>query len=95
MIGMGTNAKPTLTLFTRRGCHLCEKGKEMIDTLSEEFDFDYQECDIDSSDEWTEKYGLMIPVVTINEKEVQFGQLDKTSLFKTLTEIKGKNPVIF
>ena len=71
----GNNAKPTLTLFTRNGCHLCEKAKEVITSLHEEFDFDYQECDIDSSDEWTEKYGLMIPVVSINEKEVQFGQV--------------------
>ena len=51
--------------------------KKSLASLHEEFDFDYKECDIDLNDEWTEKYGLMIPVVTINEKEVQFGQVDK------------------
>jgi glutaredoxin len=95
MIGMGTTAKPTLTLFTRNGCHLCEKAKEVITSLREEFDFDYQECDIALNDEWTGKYGLMIPVVSVNEKEVQFGQVDKTSLFKTLTEIFGAKSVDF
>jgi len=95
MIGMGTTAKPTLTLFTRNGCHLCEKAKEVIASLREEFDFDYKECDIELSDEWTEKYGLMIPVVSVNEMEVQFGQVDKTSLFKTLTEIIRAKSVDF
>ena len=85
---MGTTTKPTLTLYTRNGCHLCEKAKEIITALREEFDFDYKECDIVLSDEWTEKYGLMIPVVSLNEKEVQFGQLDKTALIKALAEIK-------
>ena len=92
---MGTMAKPTLTLFTRNGCHLCEKAKEVITSLREEFDFDYQECDIALKDEWTEKYGLMIPVVSVDEKEVQFGQVDKTTLFKTLTEIIRTKSVDF
>jgi glutaredoxin len=95
MIGMGTTTKPMITLYTRNGCHLCAKAKEVITELREEFDFNYQECDIDLSDEWTEKYGLMIPVVIVNEKEVQFGRLDKMSLFKTLTEIKEQNPLNF
>jgi len=95
MIGMGTTTKPTITLYTRNGCHLCEKAKEVIASLREEFDFDYQECDIELRDEWTEKYGLMIPVVILNEMEFQFGQVDKMSLFKTLTEIKEQNPLSF
>jgi glutaredoxin len=79
--------KPTLILYTRHGCHLCEKAKEVISALQGEFDFDYNECDIELKDEWTEKYGLMIPVVTINEEEVQYGRIDKTLLCKALTEI--------
>ena len=27
---MGLVTKPTLTLYTRNGCHLCEKAKEVI-----------------------------------------------------------------
>jgi glutaredoxin len=95
MIGMEITTKPTITLYTRNGCHLCEKAIEIITSLREEFDFDYKECDIELSDEWTEKYGLMIPVVAINGKEVQFGHLDKMSLFETLTEIKEQNPLSF
>ena len=31
------------------------------------------------------RYGLMIPVVEIDGKEVQYGHVDKKFIFKTLT----------
>ncbi|WP_338471839.1 glutaredoxin family protein [Niallia sp. XMNu-256] len=76
--------KTTLTLFTRKGCHLCVKAKEVIEELQENLDFIYEEQDIEKKDEWTEKYGLMIPVVTVNGNEVQFGYIDKITLSKAL-----------
>ena len=45
MIGMGTTTKPMITLYTRNGCHLCAKAKEVITELREEFDFDYLKLD--------------------------------------------------
>ena len=76
--------KPTVTLFTRRGCHLCEKAKEVIDDLQTKIDFTYEECDIEMKDEWTENYGLMIPVVLVNGKEIQYGQINEKALRKAL-----------
>lgn len=78
--------KPIITLYTRNGCHLCETAKEIIDDLRNAVDFDYKECDIALDDEWTEKYGLMIPVVMIDGEEIQYGHVDKSTLFKALTE---------
>jgi glutaredoxin len=77
--------KLTVTLFTRKGCHLCEKAKEVIAELQRSEDFHYEECDIETKDEWTENYGLMIPVVLINGKEVQYGQIDKITINNALT----------
>jgi glutaredoxin len=79
--------KPTITLYTRNGCHLCETAKEVIDDLRKDIDFDYKECDIDLNDDWTEKYGLMIPVVMVDAKEIQYGHVDKSTLFKALTGV--------
>jgi len=76
----------TVTLFTRNGCHLCEKAKEIIFSLKKEFHFDYEEYDIEERDEWTEEYGLMIPVVLIDGKEVQYGQIDQTLLYKAFSK---------
>ena len=46
------------------------------------WDFHLEEIDIEESDELTEKYGLMIPVVEIDGEEVQFGQIDKYTISK-------------
>lgn len=80
--------KPTVTLFTRKGCHLCDKAKEVIEDLQSKINFNYEECDIETKDEWTENYGLMIPVVLINGKEIQYGQIDRTTLSNALAKVR-------
>ena len=52
----------------------------------DECDFAYEERDISLNDDWTEKYGLMIPVVEIDGKEVQYGQVEKKFIYETLTQ---------
>jgi glutaredoxin len=79
--------KPTVTLFTRKGCHLCEKAKEVIHDLGTKINFHYEEYDIEAKEEWTENYGLMIPVVLINGKEIQYGRIDGTTLSKVFEKI--------
>jgi glutaredoxin len=69
--------KPTLTFYTRNKCPLCDKAKVTIEELYTELDFILIEKDIDESDELTEKYGLMIPVVEIDGEEVEFGHVNK------------------
>ncbi|MBS4190367.1 glutaredoxin family protein [Bacillus sp. FJAT-49705] len=76
----------TLVLYTRNRCPLCDKAKNIILELQEEWDFLYKEADIDQSDELTEKYGLMIPVVEIDGVEVQYGQIDKQSIIEVFSE---------
>ena len=76
--------KTHVKLYTRNGCHLCEKAEAVLMELKEKWDFEYVEADIDKSDELTEKYGLMIPVVEINGEEVQFGQIDKNFIDEAL-----------
>ena len=58
-----------ITFYTRKNCPLCEKAKESILELKEDFDFTLEEIDINESDELTEKYGIMIPVVVVDEKK--------------------------
>lgn len=78
--------KHKLVLYTRNGCHLCETAKEILLELRKECHFDYEERDISLNDDWTEKYGLMIPVVEIDGKEVQYGQVEKKFIYETLTQ---------
>ena len=75
-----------ITFYTRKRCPLCEKAKELILELKEEWDFSFEEIDIDESDELTEQYGIMIPVVHINGEEVAFGIINKMDIRNRLQE---------
>ncbi|KAB2329055.1 glutaredoxin family protein [Cytobacillus depressus] len=80
--------KPTLVLYTRDRCHLCDNAKTIIMVLKESLDFHNIEVDIDTSDELTEKYGLMIPVVEVDGIEVQYGQIDSITIEEFFKQIQ-------
>jgi glutaredoxin len=75
-----------ITFYTRKRCPLCEKAKQIILELKEEWNFSFEEIDIDESDELTETYGIMIPVVHINGEEVAFGIINKIDISNRLQE---------
>jgi glutaredoxin len=79
-----------ITLYTRKRCSLCEKAKQAILELKENWIFTLEEIDIDESDELTETYGIMIPVVQIDGQEVAFGIINKIDISKRLQE-KSEN----
>jgi glutaredoxin len=79
-----------ITFYTRKSCPLCEKAKKIILDLKEEWNFTLEEINIDESDELTEAYGIMIPVVHINGEEVAFGIINKIDISNRLQE-KSKN----
>lgn len=73
-----------ITLYARPGCHLCENAKEIILELKSDFFFHFEEINIDESDELTEVYGLMIPVVLVNGQEAGYGQINKMDIIVPL-----------
>jgi predicted thioredoxin/glutaredoxin len=75
-----------IKFYTRKNCSLCEKAKVSILELKEDFDFTLEEIDINESDELTEKYGIMIPVVIIDGEEVAFGIVNKIDIRNRLQE---------
>jgi glutaredoxin len=75
-----------ITFYTRKRCPLCEKAKKLILELQEEWNFTLVEIDIDESDELTELYGIMIPVVHINGEEAAFGIINKIDISNRLQE---------
>lgn len=68
--------------YTRKNCSLCEEGKLMLELAQEDHGFEIEERDIDTSDEWTEKYGLMIPVVEVDGEIIQAGNIDFVTISK-------------
>jgi glutaredoxin len=79
----------TITLYTRKSCPLCDKAKSTLLELKKEWTFTLEEIYIESSDELTEQYGLMIPVVHIDGVEAGFGVVNKFDIGNRLQEKKA------
>ena len=62
---MGT----TVLMYSRARCHLCDDARAVISSVRRRVPFDFEEVDIDSSDELVAEYGIRIPVVLIDGKE--------------------------
>jgi glutaredoxin len=72
--------------YTRNQCGLCQDAKITLKLLEEELGFEIKEIDIDESDDLTERFGLMIPVVEMEGEILQYGQIDYFTLSKRLHE---------
>ncbi|MTH53796.1 glutaredoxin family protein [Bacillus mangrovi] len=75
-----------LAIYTRQGCHLCEDALLIVEELKKEWDFTYFVLDIGQSDTLTEEYGLKIPVIELDGKELAFGLVKKDFLSKRIQE---------
>ena len=60
----------TVVLYSRPGCHLCDEARAVIEAVGREVAFAMEEIDIESEDGLIRDYGLRIPVVTVDGKEL-------------------------
>ena len=58
-----------VTLYTRPGCHLCEKAKTTIAPLLREFGAVLHEVNIDKDAILRERYGSDVPVIYIGARK--------------------------
>lgn len=79
--------KTVITLYSRSGCHLCEKAKKILLELKRDYSFTLEEVDIEKSEELTELYGLSIPVVLVNGQEAAFGKVSKSDVSRYLQKV--------
>jgi glutaredoxin len=61
---------PSVVLYTREGCHLCEVARATIQEVRARHAFDLVEIDIDGSDALIRDLGYRVPVVTVDGVEV-------------------------
>ena len=60
---------PTVVLYGRRGCCLCDEAREMLERLLGRHEFTLHERDIDEDDQLLRRYLERIPVITIDGVE--------------------------
>ncbi len=69
---------PTVTIYSRPGCHLCEVVTEQLETIRREMDFHVEERNIDEDEDASlrERYNDDIPVVAVNGQDVFKHRMD-------------------
>lgn len=76
-----------VTFYSKKNCPLCEQGLVILQRLSREMAFDIEEIDIYSDDHLLEEYGLKIPVVEVDGRELGYGQLSEEKLRQPLRDL--------
>ena len=57
-----------VTVYTKTGCHLCERVLQQVESVRERIAFDFEKIDIRSDPDLIAEYGFDIPVVLIDRK---------------------------
>lgn len=79
---------PHLTLYSRPGCHLCDEMKSVIDAVRPRLPFTLDVVDISRDEELTERYGLEIPVLTIDGRKAAKYRLTGRELEEKLRRLR-------
>lgn len=74
------SGKPTLILYYREGCHLCEAMLQALRGLQSRLDFDITLVDIDRDSALRQRYDEWVPVLCLGEEEICHYQLDVDAL---------------
>ena len=75
---------PTLVIYSRRLCHLCDLAEEAVEELRRHHDFDVEVRDVDDRAEWRDAYGDEVPVGFIGERKVFKYRVDADKLGRAL-----------
>jgi glutaredoxin len=59
-----------LTVYTRRGCHLCDDMMQALERLRPELGFQLLEVDIDTDPGLRRRYDTRVPVLAAGEVEI-------------------------
>lgn len=66
----------TVTIYSRRGCHLCDDAHATLESLQEELNFEIELIFIEDSAELTKLYSDQVPVIHIDGTHHDFYKVD-------------------
>jgi len=73
-------------VYTRPGCHLCERVKQVLDRVRGQVPFALESVDISSDAALTQRYGHDIPVILLDGREIARHFLREQHLLKLLQQ---------
>jgi len=60
----------TVVLYAREGCRLCDEARAVIERVRASVAFAFEEVDIERDDDLLRDYGIRIPVVEVDGREL-------------------------
>lgn len=61
---------PRITIYSKPGCHLCDRAKELIERCRVRVEFTLEIVDISQDPALLERYGQDIPVILLDGVEI-------------------------
>lgn len=75
---------PTVTLYSKSDCHLCDIAKEKIEAARRQVEFNLETVDITTRPDLWERYRERIPVVLVNGQEAFVYRVSELRLVRLL-----------
>jgi glutaredoxin len=88
----GGPAGPSVVLYGRPGCHLCEQAQEVLERVQGRVPFSLREVDIDSDEELFKRYLELIPVIEIDGAKAFELFVDEAQLERLLRRTRDTTP---
>lgn len=85
---MATEAAPTLTVYSRAWCHLCEEMIASLREMQASHRFELEIVDIDRAPDLEQRYGEKVPVLAYRGRELCHYVLDRAALTALLAEFR-------
>ncbi|XP_008294910.1 glutaredoxin-like protein C5orf63 homolog [Stegastes partitus] len=85
-----TKTLPTLTLFTKSPCPLCDEAKEVLQPFKHRFVLQQVDISLPENKLWWDKYKWDIPVFHLNGQFAMKHRVDMVLLDKLLQDIEVK-----
>ena len=76
----------TLTLYTRPGCHLCDRAKAVLDRCQAQSPFTLEIVDISHDAALLARYGHDIPVILLDGVEIARHLIRERNLLERLAK---------
>ena len=80
---------PTLTLYSRPGCHLCDDARAALERVRARAPFTLREVNIETDDSLHSRYLERIPVVALGDEELFDFFVDEAALEDRLYRLPG------
>jgi glutaredoxin len=79
---------PTVTLYTRAGCHLCEEAERVLLAEQAATPFRLERVDVDRDPELQRRYRVRVPVVALDGAELFQYEVPAAQLRASLRRIR-------